>query len=453
MKTTTVKKQNSNLKYNLGDKVPAQENIVYAFQHVIFFVASAIVMPVVIGNILGLDQQDVASTVQRTLVLCGVVSILQTRIGHRYPIMEAPAGLWSGLFILMATMTLSAGGDLSLLRTNLEFGVIAAGIFVILLVLLGVVEKLLKLFNPLINGILMMLMVLQISPSIAKGMAGIGGTNIHINFVSVGIFLFTMMVILLLSTYAKGFIKSIATFIGVIFGWILAWVVGITENSSLTGNSILSLPEPFDWGMPTFDAGTVITCIIAAFVLLSMQFASLNGTAEAVEDDITPSAIKRSIGLHGFSTMLTGIFSTIPFMSYVSSAGIVKMTGVAARAPFYIASIFMVVMGLITPIGIFFSTIPGPVGYAAVIIVFSMIFGQAMREFKNVQFENRESMIVGISILIGVGIMFLPSTTFENVNPILASLLSNGLICGMIMAFLLEHVILRQKGRKNEGQD
>ena len=437
--------KNTHLKYRLADKVPIHESIVYALQHVVFFIASAIVMPVVVGYILGLDQIEVASMVQRTAVLCGIISIIQTRLGHKYPIMEGPAGLWSGLFILMASLTTSAGGSLTLLRTDLEMGIMIAGVFIVFLVLLGFIDKLLKLFNPLINGILIMLMVLQISPSIVKGMTGISDSSMHVNFVSVMVFFVTMLSILLLTTYAKGFIKSIATIIGVIIGWVLAWAVGITEQSSLMASSVFSMPELFAWGMPTFNLGTVITCVIASVVLLSMQFASINGTAEAVEESADANTMKRGIGLQGISTILTGIFPTIPFMSYVSSAGVVKMSGVAARGPFYIASALMIIMGLIAPVGIFFSTIPGPVGYAAVIIAFSMILGQGMREFKKVDFQNRESLIVGISMLIGVGVMFLPGTAFENINPIVGSMISNGLIVGIIIALLLQHVLMRQK--------
>ena len=93
---------NNEIKYQLADEVPQKENIVLALQHVIFFVASAVVMPVVVGYALGLSQIEVADTLQRTFFLCGVVSILQAALGHRYPIIDGPAGLWSGLLILMA---------------------------------------------------------------------------------------------------------------------------------------------------------------------------------------------------------------------------------------------------------------------------------------------------------------------------------------------------------------
>lgn len=436
---------NNELKYQLGDPVPQKENIVLALQHVIFFVASAVVMPVVVGYALGLSQAEVADTLQRTFFLCGVVSILQTALGHRYPIIDGPAGLWSGLLILMAGTMTALGKNAEVLRTDLETGMIIGGAVIAALVMLGLMTKLMKLFTPLINGVLILLMVLQISPSIVKGMTGITADQTVIDWKSCLVFFFTMFLILFLNMFAGGFIKSIATFIGVLAGWILAYVVGITTESDLMGNGILSLPKIFAWGTPTFDIGIIVTCIIAAFVLLSMTFASVNGMSEVAGDQVDDKRMNKTIGIHGLATVLCGIFPTVAFMPYVSSTGIVKMTGVAARKPFYLASVLMMVMGMIAPFGAFFSTIPNAVGYAALIMIYALIMGQGFNELRKVDFTNRENFIVGISMLIGMGVMFLPAEAFGSLPQVAGYILSNGLIDGMAIAFLLEHVILHKK--------
>lgn len=436
---------NNEIKYQLDDKLPQRENLIYACQHVIFFVASAVVMPVVVGYALGLSQPEVAETLQRTLTLCGVISILQTALGHRYPIIDGPAGLWSGLLILMAGTMESFGKSGEVLRTDLETGMIIGGAVIILLVLLGLMKKLITLFTPLINGVLILLMVLQISPSIVKGMTGITSDNTVIDWKSTLVFFFTMLLILFLNMFAKGFIRSIATFIGVLAGWILAWIMGITGKANLLAGGILSLPKVFAWGTPTFDAGVTVTCVIAAFVLLSMTFASVGGMSEVVGDTQRGDRLSKTIGIHGLATVLCGLFPTVAFMPYVSSTGIVKMTGVAARTPFYLASAFMIIMGTIAPVGAFFSTIPNAVGYAALIMIYALIMGQGFNELKKVRFTNRENFIVGISMLIGMGIMFLPTEAFSGMPQVAGYILSNGLIDGMAIAFLLEHVILWKK--------
>ena len=98
-------------------------------------------MPVVAGYALGLSQPEVADTLQRTLVLCGIISILQTALGHRYPIIDGPAGLWSGILLLMAQTMDAFGKSGAVLRTDLETGMIIGGAVIIILVLLGLMKK------------------------------------------------------------------------------------------------------------------------------------------------------------------------------------------------------------------------------------------------------------------------------------------------------------------------
>lgn len=433
------------LKYQLDDKVPFGENLMYGFQQVVLFVASAVVMPVVVGYALGLPQAEVAAMLQRTFVLCGVMTLLQVRWGHRFPIQDGPAGLWSGLFLLMVSAAPSLNLSLGALRTDLEMGMLLGGAVVMILAASGLINRLAKLFTPIINGMLILLMVLQISASIMKGMLGVSDQSQGIDVRAFLIAVFTMVVILVINLFTTGFIRSIATFIGMIAGWILAAFSGVTEEPDFLQNGFITLPKLFAWGSPTFDGGVAVTCVISAFVLISMVFASINGMGAMVGEEITEQKMRRSIFFHGMAACMTGLFSSIAFMPYVSSIGVVEMTRVAARRPMYLAAAGMILMGLIAPFGALFATIPACVGNGALIIIFALCIGQALREFGKVQFESRENLIVGLSMIIGVGIMFLPAGTFNGLPTVAACLLSNGLIVGMAAAFLLEHVVMRKK--------
>lgn len=433
------------LKYGLEDKVPVGENLIYGFQQIVLFVASAVVMPVVVGYALGLSQDEVAATLQRTFVLCGVMTILQVRWGHRFPIQDGPAGLWSALFLLMVTAAPSLNMSLAELRTNLEMGMLLSGLMVMILSAAGLVRYLAKLFTPLINGLLILLMVLQISSSIMKGMLGVGESQPHIDGKALLTAVFTMVVILVINQFTRGFLQSIATFVGMVAGWIFAALLGMTEKADLWGNGLITLPKLFAWGTPTFDAGVVVTCLISAFVLISMVFASISGMAAMAESDAGEQRMRRSIFFHGMSASMTGLFSSIAFMPFVSSIGVVEMTGVAARGPMYLAAAGMIVMGLVGPFGALFATIPAGVGNGALIIIFALCIGQALREFGKVSFGSRENLIVGLSMIIGTGTMLLPEGTFTNLPTVAACLLSNGLIMGMAAAFLLEHLVLPKK--------
>ncbi len=427
--------------YKLNDKLPIQKNTIYGLQHVIYMAISAVAMPIVVGPLLGLSQIEVADLLQRTFIISGIISILQIKFGHGYPIIEAPAGLWTGILTLMAGLAPAVGKELSTLRTDIEGGLLIAGLVVILITIAGFIPMITKLFTPAVNSVLILLMVLQISPSIVKGMLGITKTNQTADFKAAAVFFAIVLIILMVNLFGKGFLQSISTLIGILAGWILAMLLGMTNSIQFAGRGWIALPKIFAWGKPTFDAGITATCILAALVLLSMTYTSIKSMSEMLEDQVSAKKWNRAFILHGLSTSLAGIFPIIAFMPYLSSTGFLAMTGVAARSPFFLASVAMIFLGLITPVGMLFASIPMAVGCGALLVIFSMILGQGLRELQNTKITNRESFVIGISMLIGIGAMFLPAETFYELPGAIAYILPNGLVDGILIALILDNIL------------
>lgn len=436
---------NNHIIYNLDDNMPLKKTVVYSVQHVIFFLASAVPMPIVVGIALGLNQNELAAMLQRTFFLCGFVTILQLAFGHRFPIFDGPAGLWSGLLIVIAGSTLQLGESLSVLRTDLEMGIMISGFFVMALAFFGLIPTLTKLFTPIVNGMLLLLMVVQISPSIVKGMTGVNSENQMIEPKSLLVFFVTVTVALIINIYSKSFLKSVSTLMGALAGWTLASILGMTRAMTTSVYHLISLPEALPWGKPTFNAGIILTCVMASLIVISMDFASIAGMADTLGAALENKKLSRSILVHGFAAALTGVFPTVPLMPYISSAGVVSMTRVAARKPLFTASLFMIVLGLINPVGLLLAKIPVEVGYGVMIIVFAMVLSQGLRELHKRPIGNRESFVIGVPMLIGIGIMFLPSKVFCDLPSVIQYIFSNGLVDGVVLTIILEKLLLRDQ--------
>lgn len=432
------------MKYGLYDEIPPKENFVYALQQIVLFLANCVILPVTVGYALGFEQNQIAVILQSTFVLCGIMTLLQLKWGHRFSIQDGPAGLWAGLILAMAISMPTLGKSLDVLRTDLETGVIIGGLVVIILGASGLIVHVSKLFTPVINGLVTIFMVLQVSFSVVKGMIGVDTQTYQIEPSTFIVSMITLIVILMLYYYGRGFIQSIAIFIGMGVGWAITAVLGKTTSADYDATSIISLPKFMAWGKPTFDLGITVTCVIGALMLLSMSFAALTGMSELVGEEISDKKLRSAVSLHGLSTVMTGSFGTIGFMTYISSIGVVQMTGVASTKPLKLASWAMIAMGLIGPVGMFLSTIPASVGNCGQTMIFALCIGQGLKEFRKVEFTGREDLIVGLSMVIGTGIMFMPAEVFLKMPPVASCILSNGLIVGMLIAFLLEHVVLRK---------
>ncbi len=371
----------SSLRYGLSDKLPFLKLVSYSIQHLTFCIANAAILPVVVGAYLGLDQAGLAALVQRTFILCGLVSIFQVLWGHKYPVFEGPAGMWFGVFITLATSA------------------------------------------PLITD-----------------------QSTVMDYKSLIISIITIGLMMLISLKAKGFLQSVAILIGAAVGWVLAVIFGIAPSINQFGHPVTALTGGiFPWGTPTFDLGITITFVIAANLLFSNLVASIVAFSSLTRTPLKAKLFNRGATFNGVSDIVAGLGSVIGFIPYASSTGFTSMTGVASRKPFIIGVLLMMILGSIPSVGAFFASLPPTVGYSVMFVVYGLILGLGVKEFTKIHLSNREMLIIGFSMIIGIGTMFLSTETFNVLPPTYRYLLLNGLVNGAIMCILLEHVILNEK--------
>lgn len=435
----------TNLRYGLDDSLPLSELLLHALQHLAYFLANAAILPVVVGSYLGLTPPELASLLQRTFILCGVVSILQAVWGHRFAVMEGPAGLWYGVLIMLATSADAMGKSLAVLRTDIEMGFIIAGIVCIVLGATKMVSRVLALFSPLVNGVFFSLMALQLSPNIVSGMFGLSSSGGSVSWKSFAVFSVTTTLILTINIRSKGVLQSLSILIGAGCGWGLASVLGIAPKMNAHVGALSVMPDLFAWGVPTFDLSIVITFIFAAIILFSNLIATIKGMSVVTGEKIQNRTYDRAALMTGVSDILAGIGSIIGFIPYGSAVGMTLMTGVAARKPFILGSLLLIGLGLIPPVCAFFVAIPVTVGNSVMFVVFCLILSLGIKEFNKVNMGMPEMYVVGMSLLIGVGMMQMPHDAFAMIPGVVRNLLANGLVVGVLLAMLLENLIVRRQ--------
>jgi xanthine/uracil permease len=150
----------------------------------------------------------------------------------------------------------------------------------------------------------------------------------------------------------------------------------------------------------------------------------------------------RGVIFTGVADILTGAGATVGFVPYSAGAGMVVLTGVAARLPFVIFALAMLLLSLAPRVGVFLSSIPEPVGYSVLLASFAQMFGFGIRDYLRLKLDTRDFFVVGFSVLFGTGLMFLPPESFQAIPPALRYILGNGFIAGMLLVIVLEHIVL-----------
>ncbi len=236
-----------------------------------------------------------------------------------------------------------------------------------------------KAFTPIINGMLILLMVLSQNPAPAfrrdagcqRESAGIGGEAL-LTAVS--------PLVIPMAVFTSSYRHDHGDGFGGCFGH-------LTDFSQMAS---FSLPKAFCLRRANGHSHDP-----SAFVLISME-----------------EKMKRSIFFHGLAAVMTGVFFVHRLHAPVSSIGVVEMTRWRREKPMYLAAGGMIFIGLAAPFGALFATIPRLCGKRGIDHHLRPVHRTGSGEFGKVRFESRENLIVGLSLIIGVGIMFLPAGTF-----------------------------------------
>jgi xanthine/uracil permease len=427
---------------------------IFSIQWFVFLLANSLMLPILVGKIFHMPPVEIVGMIQRMFFIVGLSSLLSAWLGHRLPIADGPAGIWLGIFVLMGQLAASQGTDQHLTLRLLEGGMLITGLTVVLIGFAGWMQKMLKVFTPLVTGVYLILITLQLSGTLLNGMIGISNaaTPIHLGNVMIAFAVF--LLVFAFSVWGKGWMKSYAVLIGVIIGWMAYALVNGSGNVPSSG-SIINPPDLFAWGLPRLDSGMVITSIIVAFVLISSVIASVSamqqvlGEKEPTDGKITP--LDRGGIIAGVTNILSSLFSSLGVVPLSISAGFVRLTGQRRMAPFFIACIALIIVSFVPGVYSLLSLLPSQVAYAAIFASFSQMIGIGLISILRVPFDERRMTILGLSLSLGTGVMFLPQNLFNMLPTIFQYLLSNGVIVGMLVALLLEHV-WRVKSNSAEGK-
>lgn len=420
-------------------------------QWLAFMFSSSIIAPIAIAALFGLGSTETAEFIQRAVFVMGIAGLLQVLLGHKLPINEGPAGLWWGVFALYAGLSTTLFTSQIETLQALQGALLASGIFFILLSVFGIIQKLSYLFTPTVTGVYLLLLVLQLSKSFINGMFGITNSQPTINSKTALLSLLIVIITFWLTRHKTAFIKQYAILLSLGFGWVLFIFFKLAPKPNFENVEIFSLPKVFVFGVPSFDLGMIITALFVTLLLIANMIASIRITEAIIKKmgkEVDDYSINRSGAISGLSQSLAGIFSTMGPVPLSGAGGFIQATGIYSKIPFVIASSLVIVISFFPQVMTVFAAMPAAVGYSVSFVIFAGMLSIALSEFQNSSDATRT--IIGVALLSGAGVMFLPTEAFEGLNPIITSLLSNGLILGTIICICGEQFLALLKKKKNQ---
>ncbi|NGQ95071.1 permease [Brevibacillus sp. SYP-B805] len=429
--------------YGLHEKPPWGITLLAALQWVIVTVSGNVAVPLVIGDAYGLSAEETARFMQQTFFFVGLASFLQVWKGHRYPMMEGPAGLWWGIFLILSQIGMSIGTAPGEIGQALQTGMIAAGLLFFALGAGGWIARFQRLFTPTVTGTYMMLLSIALCSNFIKGMLGIGYRQA--SEVQPGIALFSIgLIALVLVLLRVRQIAGFAVLLGMLVGWAGYALLGWTEPIHPAAGRFV-LPQLFFWGPPRFDAGILFTSVMTGFVLLTNLITSMVVVGRAVGDEATAQTCNRGGLFTGVSHLLSGLSGVVGMIPLSLAAAVISTTKMAARLPFMLAMALLMGIALLPDVSRFLAALPLPVAYAAMFVSFTQLLGFGLKDLARLPLDERTITVVGSSLLAGIGVMFIPASAWHHLHPLVSYLFGNGLLLGVLLALFMEHVVFRPR--------
>lgn len=424
---------------------------VAGLQWLFFIFTNIVVIPITVGAAFDLPPEKIVSLLHLSFIVTGLACILQALIGHKRSLMEGQSGLWWGVFLTLAMTASAQGISLETLGGSLAVGIIISGFITMLIGISGIGRYIATLFNPVVMGVFIFLLGVQLVGIFFRGMIGIPFGqeselgNIDLAVASLSIFI--VIIVILINIKGPKMIRNYGLLIGIIVGWIAYTLIFKPEYPS---TSAMFTVELFPLGAPAWDIGVILTAVMAGIVNLANTFGALKGSEELFQEKTSNRQYNASLMMTGLVNGTAGILGLVPYAPYVSSIGFLTQTNIIHRLPFILGGFMFFMMGLIPALGAFFVKLPLSIGSAVLFVAYVLLFNSSWNFFKQVQFNSKNVYRIAVPLFVGIVIMTIPAYYFETIPTYIRPILSSGLLVGVILAIISENIIKWDRIGMNE---
>lgn len=421
--------------YDLDDRLPLKYAAVYGFQWAfIMFPALIIAATLVVESFPG-GEIDKIRFLRFTLLTSGCFTALQTLWGHRYPLLEGPATALMLAFVLLAPLGVEA----------IQGGMIIGGTLLILTVLSRQLDRVSRLFTPNVIGVILMLIALGLLRPLLGFMSGAAAGKSQGEGITFVISLILVLFIAALTHRLKGFWKTVSILIGMIVGSILFFFLGRLEWQKIAAASWFSLSARWVPNAPAFQWAAAVAFACAYLAVMVNTLGSLQGIAAITDRERLTKAVPRGILVTGAAGIVCGFLGVVGTVSYSMSPGVILANRVASRYAVTLCGIILVFAAFLPKLAALISLVPGPVVGAALCVGLGGQVGVGIAALASQKITSRDYFVVGLPVILGTMVGFLPNDLFSRMPPSLQVFVANSLIIGIFLVLVLEHLLLRKK--------
>lgn len=434
--------------YSLDGKIKITEGLPFAIQQVLsMFLANitpaVLITAVAVYNGESLSNIDMAIILQNSMIVAGIGTLIQGlslfNIGAGLPIIMGLS------FSFLAISMVIAAVDYGYLMGAVLVGGIFEGV-------IGLFYKYWKRFiSPLTSGCVVIAIGFSI---IGSACSSIASSNKYVSgsIENIIIAMITMLVAISLFLKGKGMVKQLYLLIALCVGYIISIPFGMVDFKSI-GTTVsqlgyVSFPHILQY-KPKFELKYIIAFIIIYLTSAAETVGDISALTSGTLDRFpTEKELKGGLACDGFvSAIAGGLFGCMPITSFSGQIGTVIMTKIVNRRCAILEGIILIIAGFIPAIGAIFTSVPSCVLGGVSVIAFGAILTSGFSMIAKEGFDERNSLIVAVSLTIGIGSTLCPE--FYKLMPeIVQNIFAYNPIAGVFVWTVVLSAIFK-KGKDN----
>lgn len=381
--------------------------VVLGFQHMFAMFGATVTVPLLTGL-----------SISTTLLFAG----LGTLLFHLLTKFKVPAFLGSsfafiGGYLAVAPMVKDASGKMVGNKELLPYaclGVACAGLLYLVvaaLVKIVGVNKVMKLFPPVVTGPIIMAIGLGLAPSAVTNCK----TNWWLALVALGL-------VIVFNIFGKGMIKIVPILFGVIGAYLVAVVVGNgfgVESFKIDFSGVRDaawIGNPIEWSSTVFggvhDRPKAISAIIAIVPIAIATMMEHIGDISAIsatcnKNYINDPGLHRTLLGDGLATSLASLFGAPANTTYGENTGVLALSKVYDPRVIRIAAYFAVFFSLSPKFAALIESIPTAVVGGISFVLYGMISAIGVRNVveAKVDFSKaRNTIIAAVILVVALGV-------------------------------------------------
>ena len=435
------------LLYGLNDRVPWREALLVGAQHVLAMFVGIITVPLLVANAVGLPREETAYLVGMALLASGLSTLIQVGgigpVGSRLLAVQGT----SFAFLLPLIQAGKAGGLPLMLGMSLALAPVE------IVLALGL-NRLRRVFTPLVSGVVVLLMGLSLVPIGMKGIAGGLGPGTP-PWAGLAVAAVVVVVLLTLNVARTPWARMGAVPLALLAGYgvCLEFRGGgvIPADPAGTPAAWVYLPVPFRYGLDfrwAYALPFLFAYLVTTLETLGDVTATSQLSGEPVAGPLYWRRVRGGVLADSVNSILAALCNSFPNTTFAQNNGIIQLTGVASRQIGYWVGGLLCALGLLPGVSRAVATLPGPVLGAVTCLLFGFVATAGIRILQRLELNHRDLLVIAFSLAAGVGVGAAPevlSPLPESLRAVFASSITSGGVAALLLNAILPHPRLTAK--------